>query len=61
VSRRIRSFILCLAVGAILPLALPGVASAQPTAKAAPAASTSAPTHSVGGCHQSQPSSAVNL
>lgn len=55
-SRRIRSFILCLAAGAILPLAVPGIASAQATPKAAPAASTSAPTHSVGGCHESQPS-----
>jgi hypothetical protein len=56
VSRRIRSFILCLATGAILPLAIPGVASAQATPKAAPAASTSATPHSVGGCHQSQTS-----
>jgi hypothetical protein len=55
VSRRIRSFLLCLAAGAILPLAVPGVASSAPKA-AAPAAQTTAaatsgiPTHFAGGC-----------
>ena len=67
-SRRIRSFLLCLAVGAILPLVLPGVASAQTVASSAPAASTAAtsgiPTHFAGGCeagHHLQPSSGTDL
>ena len=49
-SRRIRSFILCLAAGAIMPLALPGVASAQPAASATPAVSATATQTHTGGC-----------
>jgi hypothetical protein len=69
VSRRIRSFLLCLAVSAVLPLVLPGVAPAQAVASSAPAASTAAgtsglPTHFAGGCesgHHLQPSSVTDL
>jgi len=60
VSRRIRSFLLCLAAGAILPLAVPGVASSAPKAAAPTGQATSGiPTHFAGGCeggHHIQPS-----
>jgi hypothetical protein len=70
VSRRIRKFLLCLAAGAILPLALPGVASSAPRA-AAPAGQATAgatsgiPTHFAGGCesghHSQQPDPLTEL
>jgi hypothetical protein len=56
VSRRLRSFVLCLAFGAILALALPGVAAGAPraattTQNLGAAGDTSGiPTRFAGGC-----------
>ncbi len=70
-SRRIRSFLACLAVSAILPLVLPGVASGtpHPTASAGQVSGASAgtsgiPTRFAGGCdgrHHVQPSPLTDL
>jgi hypothetical protein len=75
VSRRIRSFLACLAVSAVLPLVLPGVASGTPHATTsagkvseASAGTSGIPTRFAGGCdsphhtlHHTQPSPLTDL
>lgn len=68
-SRRIRSFLACLAVSAILPLVLPGVASGtthSPTSanQVSGAGTSGIPTRFAGGCdsrHHLQPSPLTDL